>query len=271
MPFRFDWARSATVSLTYRERLRRLWFYTPALMLVPLGVAAQTPSGADQQADRRPTVAVMYFTNGALTQHADFEPLTKGVAAVLIEELQTNDSIRVIEREYLQQILQEQKLTETKSVDPSTAVQIGKLLGARYMIFGGFLVDMKGRMSITARAVNVETSEIAHVEKVEDKADNVLAMLSTLAQKMNKGMRLPSMPAQARPGGSAGTAAGSLDDLRRYARAADARDVATATRDTSNTQRAIALYKDFLSKAPTTMVAQRNAAEKQIAVLARGM
>jgi TolB-like protein len=271
MPFRFDWARPATASLAHRARLRRRWFYTAALIWVPLGVAAQTPPSAEQQADRRPTVAVMYFTNGALTQHADFEPLTKGVAAVLIEELQTNDSIRVIEREYLQQILQEQKLTETKSVDPSTAVQIGKLLGARYMIFGGFLVDMKGRMSITARAVNVETSEIAHVEKVEDKADNVLAMLSTLAQKMNKGLRLPSMPAQARPGGSAGTATGSLDDLRRYARAADTRDVATATRDTATTQKAIALYKDFLAKAPTTMVAQRNAAEKQIAVLARGM
>jgi len=119
--------------------------------------------------------------------------------------------------------------------------------------------------------VNVETSEIAHVEKVEDKADNVLAMLTTLAQKMNKGMRLPSMPAQTRSGGSSGTASGSLDDLRRYARAVDARDVATVARDTPSTQRAIALYKDCLAKAPTTMVAQRNAAEKQVAVLARGM
>ena len=270
MPFRFDRARSATALPAQRDRLRRRWFCATALFWVPLGAIAQTPA-AGQQADRRPTVAVMYFTNGALTQHADYEPLTKGVAAVLIEELQSNDSIRVIEREYLQQILEEHKLTETKSIDPSTAVQIGKLLGARYMIFGGFLVDMKGRMSITARAVNVETSEIAHVEKVEDKADNVLAMLTTLAQKMNKGMRLPSVPAQTRPGGNSGTATGSLDDLKRYARAAYARDTATATRDTATTQRAIALYKDFLARAPTTMVAQRNAAEKQVVVLARGM
>ena len=256
MPFRFDSAR---------------WLYTTALIWVPLGATAQTPSSADQQADRRPTVAVMYFTNGALTQHADFEPLTKGIAAVMIEELQSNDSIRVIEREYLQQILEEHKLTESKSVDPATAVQIGKLLGARYMVFGGFLVDMKGRMSITARAVNVETSEIAHVEKVEDKSDNVLAMISTLAQKMNKGMRLPSTPVQSRSSGNTGAAAGSLDDLRRYARAAFTRDTATAKRDTATAQRAIALYKDFLAKAPTTMVAQRNGAEKQMAVLARGM
>src|SRR5688572_6694876 len=214
----------------------------------------------------------MYFTNGALLQHSDYEPLTKGVAAVLGEELQSNDSIRVIEREFLQQILEEHKLTTTKQVDPSTAVQLGKLLGARYMIFGGFLVDMKGRLRITARAVNVETSETEHVESVEDKADNVLAMLSTLARKMNEGLRLPAMPTQTRPSGSSGAAApvGSLDDLRRYARATDARDVATVARDSASTQRAIALYKEFLSKAPATMVAQRTVAEKKIGELARG-
>jgi len=250
----------------------RLWVGAAVLTFAAHSRPTQSQSMGAPQSDRRPTVAVMYFTNGALVQHNEYEPLTKGVAGVLTEELRANDSIRVVEREYLQQILEEQKLTTTKQVDPSTAVQIGKLLGARYMIFGGFLVDMKGQMRITARAVNVETSETEHVESVQDKADNVLAMLSTLAQKMNHGMHLPPMPARARPAGSAGSAtAGTLDDLRRWARATDARDVATVARDTADTQRAIALYKEFLSKAPVTMVAQRNDAEKKIVELARGM
>ena len=251
------------------RRWRRQCLGAAAVAVALLGRTAHSQSA--EPTDRRPTVAVMYFTNGALIQHSDYAPLTKGVAAVLGEELQTNDSIRVIEREFLQQILEEQKLTETKRVDPGTAVEVGKLLGARYMIFGGFLVDMKGRMRITARAVNVETSETEHVESVEDKAENVLAMLSTLAQKMNKGLQLPAMPARARSSGSTGAApAGSLEDLRRYARAADARDVATVARDSASGQKAIALYKEFLAKAPVTMVAQRNAAEKRIDELVRG-
>lgn len=259
------WSRS-------RFQGRRVWVCVAVATFVAPNRPAQAQSNGATQPDRRPTVAVMYFTNGALVQHNEYEPLTKGVAGVLTEELRANDSIRVVEREYLQQILEEQKLTTTKQVDPSTAVQIGKLLGARYMIFGGFLVDMKGQMRITARAVNVETSETEHVESVQDKADNVLTMLSTLAQKMSKGMRLPALPMRARPSGSAGSAAaGTLDDLRRWARATDARDVATVARDTANTQRAIALYKEFLSKAPVTMVAQRNDAEKKIVELARGM
>lgn len=240
------------------------------LAVAALGPTAHPQATSTPQSDTRPAVAVMYFTNGALIQHNDYEPLTKGVAAVLGEELQSNDSIRVVEREFLQQVLEEQKLTETKRVDPGTAVQVGKLLGARYMIFGGFLVDMKGRMRITARAVNVETGETEHVESIEDKADNVLAMLSTLAQKMNKGMRLPSMPSRAGSGGGSGASTGSLDDLRRYARAAGARDVAAVARDSSSTQQAIALYKEFLAKAPRTMIVQRSEAEKKIAQLTRG-
>lgn len=271
MPAHVDWLGFAIRSRPARMRLRGRHLCAAAVAFAVLGRAAHSQATAVEQSDRRPTVAIMYFTNGALIQHNDYEPLTKGVAAVLGEELQSNDSIRVIEREFLQQILEEQKLTATKQVDPTTAVQLGKLLGARYMIFGGFLVDMKGRLRITARAVNVETSETEHVESVEDKADNVLAMLSTLARKMNEGLRLPAMPTQARPSGNTGAApVGTLEDLRRYARATDARDVATVARDSTSTQRAIALYKEFLSKAPATMVAQRTVAEKKIGELARG-
>ncbi|MDF2773079.1 MAG: Curli production assembly/transport component CsgG [Geminicoccaceae bacterium] len=240
------------------------------LAIAALGPTAYAQATSSSPSDARPTIAVMYFTNGALIQHNDYEPLTKGVAAVLGEELQSNDSIRVVEREFLQQVLEEQKLTETKRVDPGTAVQVGKLLGARYMIFGGFLVDMEGRMRITARAVNVETGETEHVESVEDKANNVLAMLSALAQKMNKGMRLPSAPNRAGSGAGSGASTGTLDDLRRYARAAGARDVAAVARDSASTQQAIALYKEFLAKAPQTMLVQRNEAEKKIAQLTRG-
>ena len=54
-------------------------------------------------------------------------------------------------------------------------MKVGKLLGAQHMIFGGFMADPKGNFRIDARAVNVETGEIEHVERVDDKADNIMA------------------------------------------------------------------------------------------------
>src|ERR1700730_13883308 len=124
-----------------------------ALLLLTLCVApvvrAQTPN-------TRPTVAVMYFDNGAMgKQHEDFEPLTKGISDMLITEFAADSGIRVVERDQLQKLLDEQNI-DPKRVTQESAVHLGKLLGAHHMIFGGFIADQHGRMVLTSRAVNVE-------------------------------------------------------------------------------------------------------------------
>jgi TolB-like protein len=217
--------------------------------------------------DRRPTVAVMpYFDNAAVINRADYESLGKGIADVLISDLSGNPSIRVVERDRVQQLIDEQNLGASGRVDKATAVAAGKLLGAQHMIFGGFIVDAKGRMRLDARAVNVETSEIEHVESVTDKADNLLAIISTLADKLNRGMKLPPLPdGVARPAlNSESTKPGRWRDLILYARAVDADDKKDRTR-------ALALYKDFLEKSPSTILAsQRRHAEQKVRDLSSG-
>jgi hypothetical protein len=81
-------------------------------------------------------------------------------------------------------------------VDRETAVRVGKLLGAQHMIFGGFMADAKGNFRIDARAVGVEQGVIVYSERVQDKSDNVMALIGTLAGKLNTGMRLPATTAR---------------------------------------------------------------------------
>ena len=161
-------------------------------------LAPFTPTAAAQSRaaalDDRPTVAVMYFNNGSLLRHADFEPLSKGVADMLITDLARNDRVRVVERDQLQKVLDEVALNTTDRVDRETAVRVGKLLGAQHMVFGGFVIDPRGRMRLDARAVRVETGEIEHVETAERKSDDVLELIDDLGRKLNAGMRLPPMP-----------------------------------------------------------------------------
>ncbi|HEX5435546.1 MAG TPA: CsgG/HfaB family protein [Gemmatimonadaceae bacterium] len=207
---------------------------------------------------QRPTVAVMYFNNGALMQHADYQPLSKGIADVLITELSANDSIRVVERDQLQKLLDEQNLDNSNRVDQATAVKIGKILGAQHMIFGGFVIDMKGRMRLDARAVNVETSEIEYVTSVSDKADDILAAISTLAQKMNSGMKLPGLHEAVPPAPPTQHSSAALKSLILYARALGAQD-------SKQPQQAATLYKQFLKTSPSTiLVAQRHYAEAKL-------
>lgn len=162
---------------------------TRVMLLLFAGIAL-LPIRAQAQADRRVTVAVLYFTNGALVQHDDYEPLTRGIADVLVTELQRNEGIRVVPIARLQQLLEEQKLAGSTKIDPETAVRVGRLLGAQHVVTGSFVVDMRGRLRIDARAINTETSEVEHVDTVSGRADGMKAAATELAGKLSAGMRL---------------------------------------------------------------------------------
>ena len=156
------------------------------------------------QKDGKPTVAILSFNNGSFGKDAkDYDGLSKGIPDFLITDMSVNPNIRVIERDQVQKLVDEQKLVTNGQVDKETAVKVGKLLGAQHMIFGVFMTDPKGNFRIDARAVNVETGEIEHVERVDDKADNIMVSVGTLAGKLNTGMKLPARPAGLRRVGDA--------------------------------------------------------------------
>jgi hypothetical protein len=63
-----------------------------------------------------------------------------------------------VERELLDKIMAEQKLSASGLVDPVTSVQVGKLLGARGIV-AGTVTDLGENIEIHARLVKVETAE----------------------------------------------------------------------------------------------------------------
>jgi TolB-like protein len=238
-----------------------------------VSLAAPLTQEATAQATAMPTVAVMYFNNGSTVTPADYEPLRVGLADILITELSANPRITVVERDALQKILEEQNLVKEQRVDAESAVRLGKILGAQHMILGGFVIDRAGRMRIDARAVNVETSKIEHVETATGRADDIFDLFGTLAKKLNDGLKLPARPAAAprppepsRPAGETKTTAkvNPFKAMQTYARAVTAeneKDRATA----------VALYKQFLEEAPVAVsVAHREKAEARIKVLSAG-
>ena len=221
---------------------------TPAAAPAPAATPAARPvtavSPATRQDTVRPTVAVMYFTNSALTGNADYAALSKGMAEVLITELARNPTIRVVERDRLQALLEEQNLSTAGRVDKETAVQVGKILGARHMLMGTFIIDPRENMRIDVRAVNTETSEIEYVESIEGKADKLLGLISQLGAKVNDGLKLPSRPASiARFSDSGGKNPNQFRAMLLLSRAIEAQD-------NKNLQGAVALYKQAIEANP---------------------
>jgi TolB-like protein len=116
-------------------------------LLVPAVASAADP----------PTVAVLYFDYTGKNQ--ELEVLRKGLAQMLISDLSGSTAIRVVERERLEDLLAELKLQASAKIDQQSAAKMGKLLGARYLVLGGYF-DLAGALRVDARIVDVETGRV---------------------------------------------------------------------------------------------------------------
>ena len=153
-------------------------------MFAPAMVAAQA----------KPVVAVLYFDNNSIGKDAaDYAGVGKGMAELMTNDLLANQTLTVVERERVQALMVEQNLTRQGSIDPQTAIRLGKIIGAQYMIYGAFMSDGKGQIVLTGKTVNVETSVISNPIRVNSRGDDVLGMIAQFTSKMTAEMKIPAL------------------------------------------------------------------------------
>lgn len=195
-----------------------------------------------QEPDLRPGVAVFEFeAAGSVGEDGlDMENLGIGLQAMLLNELRQNTSLRVVERRELNRILAEIELGASDAVSASTAAEAGKLVGARYMVFGS-VTDLFGEVILTARIVDVETGELLKSTQARDQREELYDVLIRTAGEITSELDLPALPREARE-------------------AREEREVppgavlllanAEAARDEGRTDRAIELYQRLTQEFP---------------------
>ena len=167
-------------------------------------------------------VAVMNFEFGTVQQWWSGNwDIGKGISDMIVNELVTAGTYRVIERNRLDEILAEQDLGESGRANPNSAAKVGKILGVNAMIVGtitqfgtekkkkgiggafskiggfggGSYGTSKGKAKVTidARVVDTTTGEILAVAKGSGESSRSGLMLGGYG------------------GGSGGGGAGSID------------------------------------------------------------
>jgi TolB-like protein len=199
------------------------------------------------QVDTRPTVAVLPFVNSAIgAANVELAPLSKGIADLLITDLAQNPAIRVVERENIAAILAEQNLARDGRVDDATASRIGKLVGARHIVTGSFVTDRSGTMVITIKSVDTESGRIEYSDMHRDRTDNFLSLVSTVAEKTNRGLKLPELTPAARQTSEARTERQRrvpFQAVMMYSRAISAQDA-------GNRAEALTLFSQTIDRFP---------------------
>lgn len=150
--------------------------------------------------DDLPTVAVLDFTGFMMTDAGNSAPLGKAVSSMLITELSDRDGMRVIERYRLQDILMEQRLSLSGRVEEETAQEVGKMVGAQYVIHGQ-VTAIGDQIRLDVRAVDVETSEVLDADKAFGPTADLLTMVVNIADEFSRSLELtpPSGRAEMEP------------------------------------------------------------------------
>ena len=130
-------------------------------------------------------LAIIYFDNSG--GEPSMDKLKKGLADMLITDLSNVSMLDIVERDKLEAILKEQKLSSSKDFDPSTAAKVGKLLGAEIILTGGYF-DMMGSLRIDARFIDVETGKILKSDGVDGATSSFFKIQKQLAWKIINNM-----------------------------------------------------------------------------------
>src|SRR5262245_59082412 len=103
----------------------------------------------------RKTIAVVEFTD----LKREITDLESFLCEELISGLYQTRKFKVIDRQLLNKVIAEQKLSLTGPIDPASAKRLGKLLGVDAIV-SGTVADLEDKLRINARLISAETGEV---------------------------------------------------------------------------------------------------------------
>lgn len=163
-------------------------------------------------AKNKTTIAVVEFADleGNITNFGRF------MAEELITRLHETEKFKVIERQLLNQVIKEQKLTLSGIVDPASAKQLGKVLGVDAIVSGS-ITDLGKTVRVNARLISTETGEIFAVaakEFVKDQTVTDLMNSRTQASNSTSSASDSNSPRKPKQTAKASLYTFDLDDCR---------------------------------------------------------
>ena len=222
------------------------------VLLFALAAGGAVPLSA-QRPDSTPLVAALPFANGVIGgDHATLNPLSAGIPELVLIELARNPAVRTVEPERLRRVLAAQRRDPQGSIDDEGASHVGRVLGAQYIVRGSFTSDGHGAIRIVATQIDVSTGRLEHTATVVGKQTNLAGLISQLAERIARDMRLAELPRERRRERENAQRA-TYETTMMFARAIEARDA-------GRVQQAISLLQLLLAEAPDYEPAQNELA-----------
>ena len=124
-------------------------------------------------------VAIISFDNSS-GKESEYGDLGGPLSEMLTTDLSSVKNLKIVDRQALEKLLNEQNLNNSKSFDQATATKLGKLLGVEIIITGTYF-EFFGTLRVDAKFINVETGEIEFSVGVDGAREKLIDLKKTLA------------------------------------------------------------------------------------------
>jgi serine/threonine protein kinase/tetratricopeptide (TPR) repeat protein len=175
--FRYQSARDM------RQDLRQVALELDSL---PHGTTSRVAAGSNSagQAIER-SVAVMTFAN--ITREPADDWIGTGIAETVSSDLKNIHGLTLIGRARVYDALR--NLSSGSHLDESLAIDIGRRLGATWVVVGGFQ-RLGELVRITANFVDVGTGEVRRTVKVDGRIGDIFALQDKIVYELSQGLNL---------------------------------------------------------------------------------
>jgi len=128
-----------------------------AVLLVLLSALCGCASGPSAQ--RQSQVIAVWDIDDLSPMGSGYSDMGELLSARIIEALRQTGTYEIVERQKLMLALEEQRIGSSSLADETVRLKLGRLLGVRSMVFGGYQV-VGGSVRIDLRLIEVETGKV---------------------------------------------------------------------------------------------------------------
>lgn len=122
-------------------------------------------------------------------------PLERGLAELVITDLGRSSQLTIVERDRMQAIADEIRLSQSDRVDAATSVRAGRLIQAGRLI-NGTMLQTGNQLRLGASVVNVATSDVGDPRTVQNSLDALFAMEKALVFQIFDALGVTLTPAE---------------------------------------------------------------------------
>jgi len=154
------------------------------------GTVSESPSSLQKPGLSRKGLAVLNFRNATSKDRADrFQPWEHGIAAMVVTDIQSVGGLNIVSRDRLKDILDEQAFQSSGLVDPDTAVRLGKMVAAHYILTGSF-TEINGELRLEAQVFSVEEGRLLGATSVNGATDRFFELEKELVFNISKHLEI---------------------------------------------------------------------------------